>query len=164
MRSSAPSLCPGHRGGTPCSDGGRCAKRKNGRHRSHCEQHFPFLAREQRILKTIRLFFEESGVDLSAGGGMSVAQRPNPPPRKVLKRPVRPRATPPGQQDLQKKIDNLQHKLDDTRQDYERAKAQRGDTLAKGPKSDCRVPNQSRRTRGHIRASRRGRSRERCIF
>ena len=116
-------LCPGHKGATPCSDGGARAIRPCGGARSHCAKHFAFLGRESKLLKNIQQYFEASGVDLSDKA--FVDRLTNPPSRKILARPIRPRAEAPAVKELQEQVARLQHKVEDTRLDYERAKREK---------------------------------------
>ena len=120
-RNRTAPLCPGHKGQKPCSDGGVCATRPNGRHRSHCSFHFPFIATEKRLRAQIQKFYDASGVDLS--NQRCVDAKKTPPARRQLQRPVRPRDPGPDYAALQLQVDNLTHKLADTRADYERMKA-----------------------------------------
>ena len=113
---TAPRLCPGHKGRTPCSDGGLRAPRSSGQYRSHCRKHWPFISQEKRLRKNIQDFFDASGVDLS--NQHTVDTIANPPVRKTLTRPVRPRAPSEDLTALVKELDNLKHKLADTQRDY----------------------------------------------
>ena len=113
-------LCPGHKGKTPCSDGGVRMPRKNGKHRPLCAKHFPMIQQEARLRKNIQDFFNSSGVDLS--NQQFVDKLSSPPPRRILARPVRPRTETPTDQDKNRQIDNLTHKLVDTRSDYNSAR------------------------------------------
>ena len=112
-------LCPGHHGGSACNNGGLRQPRNNASARPYCPHHLSIVATETRLLKRIKVFREQSGVDLQ-----NSEKQPKPPnPRKILNRPAGSRTQSAEHKDLMKRLENLEHKVWDARQLWLQEKA-----------------------------------------